>query len=76
MVETLTLTGGSAPMTITPRYRYQLDNHLGTVAVEVDEAGAVITYEEYHPYGTSSYRAFKTGVEVSARRYRYGLART
>jgi RHS repeat-associated protein len=31
----------------------------------------VISYEEYHPYGTSAYRAWKNGVEVSAKRYRY-----
>jgi RHS repeat-associated protein len=31
----------------------------------------VISFEEYHPYGTSAYRAWKTGVEVSAKRYRY-----
>ncbi len=28
-------------------------------------------YEDYHPYGTSAYRAWKTGTEVSAKRYRY-----
>ena len=27
-------------------------------------------YEEYHPYGTSAYRAFES-TEVSAKRYRY-----
>jgi RHS repeat-associated protein len=53
------------------RRRFQLDNHLGTVAVETDDAGAVISYEEYHPYGTSAYRAHKSTVEVSAKRYRY-----
>jgi RHS repeat-associated protein len=69
MVETLTVQSGSAVGSPTPRYRYQLDNHLGTVSVEVDESGAVISYEEYHPYGTSAYRAFHG--EVSAKRYRY-----
>jgi RHS repeat-associated protein len=71
MLETLTLSGGSAPNPITPRYRFQLDNHLGTCCVECDESGSVISFEEYHPYGTSAYRAWKTGVEVSAKRYRY-----
>ena len=28
------------------------------------------SYEEYHPFGTSSYRA-KSGIEVSEKRYRY-----
>jgi RHS repeat-associated protein len=71
MIETLTVENGSAPSPITSRYRFQLDNHLGTVAVETDDAGAVISFEEYHPYGTSAYRAMKSGVEVSAKRYRY-----
>jgi RHS repeat-associated protein len=71
MIETLTVENGSAPSPITSRYRFQLDNHLSTVAVETDANGAVISYEEYHPYGTSAYRAMKSGVEVSAKRYRY-----
>ena len=47
------------------------DNHLGTVAVEVDEGGNVVSYEEYHPYGTSAYRAEGAAIGVSRRRYRY-----
>jgi RHS repeat-associated protein len=53
------------------RYRYQLANHLGSASVELDSTAEVITYEEYHPYGTSSFRARKSGVEVSPKRYRY-----
>ncbi|MDC0747110.1 M91 family zinc metallopeptidase [Polyangium sp. rjm3] len=30
-----------------------------------------MSYEEYHPYGTSAYHAMASGVEVSAKRYRY-----
>jgi hypothetical protein len=32
------------------RMRFQLDNHLGSASLEVDESGLVIRYEEYHPY--------------------------
>lgn len=39
--------------------------------VECDETGQVISYEEYHPYGTTAYRSAKGGVEVSEKRYRY-----
>jgi RHS repeat-associated protein len=53
-----------------PGATFQLDNHLGTACVETDGAGLVISYEEYHPYGTSSYRAFQSS-EVSDKRYRY-----
>ncbi len=51
--------------------RYQLDNHLGSACLELDDEASVITYEEYHPYGTTAYHAVADGVEVSARRYRY-----
>jgi RHS repeat-associated protein len=71
MVETKTVDAGARRAEPAPRLRYQMGNHLGSVALEVDEAGLVISYEEYHPYGTSSYRAVAAGVEVSARRYRY-----
>ncbi|MEZ4447241.1 MAG: RHS repeat-associated core domain-containing protein [Polyangiaceae bacterium] len=70
MVETLTVDGGGAITAPVPRYRFQLDNHLGTACVEVSDAGAVISFEEFHPYGTSSYRSFESS-EVSAKRYRY-----
>ncbi|MGH7573968.1 MAG: SpvB/TcaC N-terminal domain-containing protein [Longimicrobiales bacterium] len=71
MVETLTLDEGAeltAPANIA---RYQHGNHLGTVAFELDAAAGVISYEEYHPYGTSAYRAADSTIEVSAKRYRY-----
>jgi RHS repeat-associated protein len=51
--------------------RYQFDNHLGTACLELDETGAVITYEEYYPFGGTSYQAGATAVEVSLKRYRY-----
>jgi RHS repeat-associated protein len=69
-VETKTWSGGSQVTTPEPKYRYQLDNHLGTACVEVNESAQVISYEEYHPYGTTAYRA-QSSTEVSAKRYRY-----
>jgi len=48
-----------------------LGNHLGSAALEVDESGAVISYEEYHPYGTTAYWSASSAVEVSRKRYRY-----
>lgn len=52
------------------RVRYQLGNHLGTVALEVDEDSEMISYEAYHPYGTTAWKAPEL-TEVSAKRYRY-----
>ncbi|TKC89017.1 RHS repeat domain-containing protein, partial [Polyangium fumosum] len=71
MVETKTVDTNAPPFTPTPRLRYQFGNHLGSASLEVDEAGLVIGYEEYHPYGTTAYHAAVSGVEVSAKRYRY-----
>ncbi len=71
MVETLTVTNGNTVPSPTPRYRYQLDNHLGTACLELDDAAAVITYEEYHPFGTTSWHAEKSTIQVSKKRYRY-----
>ncbi len=70
MVETLTVEG-AYPADPKPRYRYQLDNHLNSALLEVDDEGMVITYEEYHPYGTTSFHSAWGGAEVSAKRYRY-----
>jgi len=56
------------PVTVT---RVQLGNHLGSAALEVTLAGAVISYEEYHPYGTTAYQSASSAVEVSRKRYRY-----
>jgi RHS repeat-associated protein len=51
--------------------RYQYDNHLGSACLELDEDGLVISYEEYHPFGTTSYRAGRGETEVSLKRYKY-----
>ena len=68
LFETQTVGGASPPVTLQ---RYQLDNHLSTVCVETDEVGAVITYEEYHPYGSTAWKARSSSTEVSEKRYRY-----
>lgn len=51
--------------------RYQYTNHLGSATLETDENGTVISYEEYHPYGTSAYRSSKSNVDLSLKRYRF-----
>lgn len=76
VAETKTIDTAAAPFAPTPRLRFQLANQLGSVAVEVDEAGRVISYEEYHPYGTTAYRAATGSLDVGGKRYRYsGLER-
>jgi RHS repeat-associated protein len=51
--------------------RYQYDNHLGSACLELDENGQIISYEEYHPFGTTSYRSGRSETEVSLKRYKY-----
>nr|WP_320014185.1 SpvB/TcaC N-terminal domain-containing protein [uncultured Desulfobacter sp.] len=51
--------------------RYQFSNHLGSANLEMDDSGNVISYEEYHPYGTTSYQANSASVRATAKRYRY-----
>ncbi|QHI38698.1 Mono(ADP-ribosyl)transferase SpvB [Kordia antarctica] len=69
IVETLT-KGTSLNSTLNkPVYRYQLSNHLGSVGIELDSDGNIISYEEYHPYGTTAY--YWKSTTISQKRYRY-----
>jgi RHS repeat-associated protein len=71
LVETTTVDGGAPADPPGVRIRYQLDNHLGSCSLELDHEAAIISYEEYHPYGTTSLWLAGPGTEVSDRRYRY-----
>lgn len=51
--------------------RYQLHNHIGSAALELDDSAQVISYEEYHPYGTTAYQAMNATIKAAAKRYRY-----
>lgn len=53
--------------------RYQLHNHLGSASLELDGTidAKVISYEEYHPYGTTAYQAKNAAIKSAAKRYRY-----
>lgn len=51
--------------------RYQLSNHLGSSNLELDEHAEVISYEEYHPFGTTAYQAKSASIKAAAKRYRY-----
>jgi len=56
----------------TPRQlvRYQLGNQLGSTSLELDGSGEIITFEEYYPYGSTSYQAVRKQTETP-KRYRY-----
>ena len=71
LIETRTMdTAGDdhAPWRII---RYQCGNHLGSVSLDTDEQANVACYEEYSPYGSTTYQAVRADIQVPAKRYRY-----
>lgn len=53
------------------KIHYQLGNHMGSASLELDENGQIITYEEYFPFGGSSFMAGKSTREIQLKHYRY-----
>jgi RHS repeat-associated protein len=51
--------------------RYQFANHLGSACLELDDNAEVISYEEYSPYGSTTYQATNKAIKQAAKRYRY-----
>jgi RHS repeat-associated protein len=68
MIETRTQGNDDSPVRLI---RYQFGNHLGSASIETDAAATVISYEEYHPFGTTSYQAVDRDIKAAAKRYRY-----
>ncbi|NJJ40875.1 SpvB/TcaC N-terminal domain-containing protein [Paenibacillus apii] len=50
--------------------RYQIGNHLGSAHLELDHTGQIITYEEFTPYGSTSFQSVRNQNEAP-KRYRY-----
>jgi RHS repeat-associated protein len=67
LVETRTQGSDPAPQQLI---RYQLGNHLGSASLELDEQAQIISYEEFYPYGSTSYQAVRSQTETR-KRYRY-----
>ena len=70
MIETRTTGMDNAPLRLV---RYQFGNHLGSASLETDDSVAVrvISYEEYHPFGTTSYQGVDKDLKAASKRYRY-----
>jgi RHS repeat-associated protein len=51
--------------------RYQFGNHLGSTNLELDSEAQIISYEEYTPYGSTSFQSGRILAEVKLKRYRY-----
>jgi RHS repeat-associated protein len=61
---------GEEPGTPEKLFRYQLGNLLGSVSLELDDQAQVISYEEYTPFGSTSYQAVRSQTETP-KRYAY-----
>lgn len=68
MVDTRTKGNDGTPPQLI---RYEYNDHLQSACLELDDAGKVISYEEYHPFGTTAYQATDASRQVPAKRYRY-----
>lgn len=53
------------------KIHYQLSDHLSSASLELDQAGDVITYEEYFPFGGSSFIAGKNKRDIALKDHRY-----
>lgn len=49
---------------------YRLDDHLGSCTLELNEAGKIISFEQYYPYGGTAV-PHENAREVQRKRYRY-----
>jgi RHS repeat-associated protein len=67
LVETRTQGAGRGPRQLT---RYQLANRLGSAVIELNQRAAVLSYEEYYPYGATSYQASRAILDAG-KRYRF-----
>lgn len=55
--------------------RYQFGNHLGSASLELDDQAQIISYEEYTPYGSTSYQAVRSQTETPKRYRHTGMER-
>jgi RHS repeat-associated protein len=67
MVETRSKGDDDSPLQLI---RYQFNNHLGSSSIELDPHARIISYEEYSPYGSTTYQALRSRSETP-KRYRY-----
>lgn len=70
LVEMRTLDTAGIDQAPRQLIRYQFGNHLGSASLELDERAQIISYEEYAPYGSSTYQSVRSQTET-AKRFRY-----
>jgi RHS repeat-associated protein len=70
LVETRTLDTAESDRAPRQAVRYQLGDQLGSVSLELDDDGQIVSYEEYAPYGSTTYQAVRSQTETP-KRYRF-----
>ncbi|MFY9488838.1 MAG: SpvB/TcaC N-terminal domain-containing protein, partial [Solirubrobacterales bacterium] len=70
LVETRTVATAPDPNDPALLIRYQFGNHLGSSSLELDERAQIVSYEEYSPFGSTTYQAVRSQSETP-KRYRY-----
>lgn len=68
IIDTRTVGNDGTPAEVV---RYQYSNHLGTATLEIDNTGAVLSYEEYYPFGSTSFQGLNASGQWPIKRYRY-----
>jgi RHS repeat-associated protein len=63
-------SAGAAEDIVVVLTRYQHSNQLGSSLLELDSDTQIVSYEEYFPYGSTSYQATRSQTETK-KRYRY-----
>ena len=70
IVETRTADTAATEAAPPELVRFQFGDHLGSASLELDQQARVISYEEYSPYGSTTYQAVRSRTETP-KRYRY-----
>jgi len=68
LVETRTQGNDGSPARLV---RFQFGNYISSASLELDERAAIISYEEYCPFGNTSYQAVRRQTDAP-KRYRFG----
>jgi RHS repeat-associated protein len=70
IVETRTIDVDGSDKAPEQVQRYQLSSHLKSATVEVDKDAKILTYEEYSPYGSTTYVGTLSTLDLP-KRYRF-----
>ena len=70
MMETRTVDNAGDDKSPEHLIRFQLSNHLGSASLELDDSAGIISYEEYTPYGSTTYNSVRSNNELP-KRYRF-----